>query len=828
MIRMLASRAGLAALLAAALLLTLAGCSGEPQDEVWIIGLDGADWDQLGPMMDRGDLPNLAALRDGGAAGVLRSELPMLSPIVWTTIATGKSPDVHGVTWFMTDAPDGSKMPISSYDRQVRAVWDIASEAGLECGVVGWWATWPADPINGWLVSDYVAWHSFGVTGREVATHGKTWPADLLEEVVELMPAPEDIPGDMMARLFHLPVAAIEAKSGAGSFDNPIIHLRQTMATSRGYTNLVLARLADERPAFMTVYYEGTDAVSHLFGDYAPPRLPWISPEDFAAYRDVVSEYWKWQDQLVGELLAERGPRTTVYVVSDHGFRTGDERRKEDEFDIDTADADHMTDGLIIVNGPDVRPGARIEDADLYDVTPTVLYSLGLPVASDMKGRVLKEVFTPERLQEVTVARIATHEKTPRVRAVAVEQDEATRGDMEKMLRSLGYLGGSGEAGAEPGNSVEHAVNLATVLLHQERADKAVTVLEEALAAHPGQYEVRLLLAQARSRAGDLAGGEKIYRELLAENPDKLEIREDLAICLGQARNHEAALAVVNAGLVSDPAWVRGLAAKGHHLLLTGRTEEAEKVLREALALDPRRSEVHATFGRVLEAKGDWEQAKKHLWRAWELDPEDSGPVLELVGGLERRNELDEAVAVLERIQSRVGRNPRFIAEMGAVQLKRGQPGAALAPLAEAHAALPEDTDIAGNLGMAYAMTGNLPEAIRVFELVVRQRPELADARSQLGALMAENNQMEGALGHLREAVKLAPDDARIRLSYATTLHRAGRTALARTAYEAACALDPNLAPAYYYHGQLERSLGNEALGQELIAKAKQLDPTLP
>ena len=94
------------------------GCRRSPSSEVWIIGLDGADWNILDPLIEAGALPNIAALRDESAWGVLLSDEPMLSPILWTSIATGKTPDQHGVTWFMSDAPDGTKIPVSSRDRR--------------------------------------------------------------------------------------------------------------------------------------------------------------------------------------------------------------------------------------------------------------------------------------------------------------------------------------------------------------------------------------------------------------------------------------------------------------------------------------------------------------------------------------------------------------------------------------------------------------------------------------------------------------------------------------------------------------------------------------
>ena len=90
-----------------AALLALGGCGQKPQHEVWVIGLDGGDWDILEPIIDAGHMPNLKKLRDEGAWGRLRSEHPLLSPVLWTSIATGRTPDRHGVTWFMSTTPDG-------------------------------------------------------------------------------------------------------------------------------------------------------------------------------------------------------------------------------------------------------------------------------------------------------------------------------------------------------------------------------------------------------------------------------------------------------------------------------------------------------------------------------------------------------------------------------------------------------------------------------------------------------------------------------------------------------------------------------------------------
>ncbi len=815
-------------LVAGSLILVMGGCSRDPGPEVWLIGLDGADWDQLDPMIARGELPNLARLREEGASGILLSDMPMISPILWASIATGKTPDVHGITWFMTDAPDGSKMPISSHERRVRAFWNIASEAGKSCGIVGWWATWPANPINGFLISDYVAWHSFGVTGRSSVDQGKTWPPDLIHLVDEIMPSPEEVPDADLEKMIHLPAARLRSDPNSDSYADSHSHLRQAMATSRGFTDLVLHQLDNDRPQLMSVYYEGTDAISHLFGDYQYPCLPWISDEDFAAYRDVVDEYWKWQDALVGELLAKRGPQTTVIVISDHGFRIGDERRKEDKFNIETADADHMPDGIIIITGPDVQPGARIKGGDIYDVAPTVLYAMGLAVGNDMKGHVLTDAFTRESLSAKPVQTVPTYETSPLVRTEGIQGDEEARENLGKMLRSLGYISGGKSAAGTEIYSAEQVVNLATVLMRQGRAKEAVTKLSEALGAHPGHQEIRLNLAQAQARSGDLIGGEKIYRELVSESPERLEFHQDLALCLDKSGDIEGALAAIDVGLAVKPDWVDGLTDRGWYLFHLGRADEAQIVLEEALGLDPRHSTAHFNLGQVQAEKGDLARATASLERAHDLDPGGRRVAIGLAGILEGQGNFPRALEVLNRTLDMGGEDPDILGEIGAVLIMSGRPAEALGPLEQSQKLAPDNTNVAGNLGMAYAMTDKLPAAVKSFEKVVALKPGMAAGHAQLGNLYSENGQADLAISELEIAVGQEPDNAGYQLSLGAVCHRFDRMDKARKAYEEAIRLAPDLAVAYYNLGLLERSLGNTAEGEGLIARARELDPSLP
>jgi predicted AlkP superfamily phosphohydrolase/phosphomutase len=120
--------------------------------------MDGLDWELVDRLAADGTMPNWKRLVDQGASARLASFAPLISPIVWTTAATGMPPDVHRVLDFQeTDPKTGAKVPISGLSRAVPAVWNIASAEGRKVGVVGWWATHPAEEVNGFFVSDHAA-----------------------------------------------------------------------------------------------------------------------------------------------------------------------------------------------------------------------------------------------------------------------------------------------------------------------------------------------------------------------------------------------------------------------------------------------------------------------------------------------------------------------------------------------------------------------------------------------------------------------------------------------------------------------------------------------
>jgi hypothetical protein len=164
---------------------------------VVLLGIDGLEAGLADALVARGQMPHLSALRSRAARARLAVEPEQVPAIVWTTIATGRGPDAHGIQSMGGRRLAGMRTPValgdesafaralgnasdllrlsrpqapSSVLRSVKALWNVASEKGLRVGVVNWWATWPADPVNGYVVTDraFFKLEKGGAPDREV------------------------------------------------------------------------------------------------------------------------------------------------------------------------------------------------------------------------------------------------------------------------------------------------------------------------------------------------------------------------------------------------------------------------------------------------------------------------------------------------------------------------------------------------------------------------------------------------------------------------------------------------------------------------------------
>jgi Type I phosphodiesterase / nucleotide pyrophosphatase len=411
-----------------------------------IVALDGATWDLLDPVLEAGEAPNLARLVAEGARADLATLEPTLSPAIWTTIATGFTPDQHGILGFegvpgqsMTTLPNATM-------RQRKTYWNVLSDFGITSGTLGWWASWPADPMSdgSFLVSDRVPY-----TRMEAAIHrapldaGDIVPAELADVVAPLVQKPDAIDAAVVSRFLHLDGKAERERFLSEDYRMGSFLPEFKFAYQSDLSTVRMARAAFDRMPVdvLSVYLTGIDTVSHLYWHFAfPEQFPDFEfpAADLARFGDVIRLYYGQVDAWIGELLETVGDGTTVLVVSDHGFGGTGRLPWSGGHGRITPGAPIAPAGILLLSGPGAARGVRLPRAHVLDLAPTILHLMGLPAAQDQVGRVLTAALAPGSPEELP--RVPTFEDVGSIRHPGRTADAA--GDAQRMerLRALGYI----------------------------------------------------------------------------------------------------------------------------------------------------------------------------------------------------------------------------------------------------------------------------------------------------------------------------------------------------------------------------------------------------
>lgn len=356
--------------------------------KVLLIGWDAADWRLLRPLLDRGEMPSLAGLVAEGVHGPIRSLQPMLSPMLWTTIATGKRAWKHGIHGFAEPTPDGQAVrPVSVFSRRAKAVWNILNQNGQRCNIVGWWASHPAEPLHGAMVSNRYHPATVPPGAAWPVPPGSVHPERLTARLADLRIHPSELEA---AHLLPFVPRAAEIDQ---STDTRLIGLATILADTVNVHAAATALVEKEPADFMAVYYNALDHFGHAFMRFHPPRLPWIDPRDYDLFSGVIEAAYKFHDMLLGRWLDLVGPDCAVMLVSDHGFHPDHQRRPTLPVEAGGPASEHGHHGIFVLRAQGVTPGRRLAGATLLDITPTLLHLFDLPTGRDMDGRVLIELF---------------------------------------------------------------------------------------------------------------------------------------------------------------------------------------------------------------------------------------------------------------------------------------------------------------------------------------------------------------------------------------------------------------------------------------------------
>jgi len=356
--------------------------------KVLLVGWDGADWQLLSSLIDQGKLPHVKRLVERGVAGSIMTLQPPLSPMLWTSIATGKRPYKHGILGFSEPTPDGTAVrPISNVSRRTHAIWNILQLAGKKSNVLGWWPSHPAEPISGVMVSDMFHKIAGALDKPWPLAPGAVHPARLADDLAQYRIHPQELTDA------HIGPFVPEFGRVDQDKDHRLEMLAKIIAECSSVHAAATAVMQLEPWDFMAVYYDSIDHFSHAFMAYHPPRLPWIPEEDFALYQGVVEAGYRFHDMLLGTLLQLAGADTTVMLVSDHGFHANHLRPASLPMEPAGPAVAHSDHGVLLLHGPGIKRDERLYGASLLDITPTILHLFGLPIGADMDGAVLVNAF---------------------------------------------------------------------------------------------------------------------------------------------------------------------------------------------------------------------------------------------------------------------------------------------------------------------------------------------------------------------------------------------------------------------------------------------------
>ena len=228
--------------------------------KVLLIGIDGADWNLINPLIEAEELPFIQQMIESGTMGNLATLSPTLSPILWNSIASGKRAGKHGISGFTeVDSQTGAVRPVSSLSRQCKAVWNILQQNGLNVNVVNWFAGHPAEPINGIAISDFFPNSSSPDPDEWPFPEGAVHPANRSEHYKTLRVHPDEVDADV-GSLFIRDLDAIDRNK-----DQRPTQLGSEIARASRIQSAALEIIDHEPWDFLAVYFRTVDILCHLF-----------------------------------------------------------------------------------------------------------------------------------------------------------------------------------------------------------------------------------------------------------------------------------------------------------------------------------------------------------------------------------------------------------------------------------------------------------------------------------------------------------------------------------------------------------------------------------
>jgi len=262
--------------------------------KVIVMGLDGATFRLLDPLMAAGRLPTFASLIERGARGVLRSTLPPNSAAGWSAFMTGKNPGKTDVFGFFALVPGGYQVTLNNGGSvRARTLWEMVSEAGKRVAVINMPYTYPPRPVNGVLVSGMDA----------PGLHNGTSPPEFADELLQVCPGYQ----------IEMPPVRRHREVKKQWFAEHLTHYVEARWAAMRYVQQKVS------PELLVSVFTAPDRVHHWVMDDVDSAHPLHDSRSAKRYGHLLGDLYAQLDRMIKTLLETMNDQTTLFIVSDHG-----------------------------------------------------------------------------------------------------------------------------------------------------------------------------------------------------------------------------------------------------------------------------------------------------------------------------------------------------------------------------------------------------------------------------------------------------------------------------------------------------------------------------
>jgi predicted AlkP superfamily phosphohydrolase/phosphomutase len=383
-----------------------------PTPHVIVVGVNGMEWDIIRPLLLRGELPNLAKLIERGVYGKLQTLSAPNCPKIYTTIATSTPPEENGITGFVVRGITANTTMLRE-----EPIWSILSKNGVTVGMANVPATFPAMPVNGYMISGMLTRGKGCENGllcspklSEVIGGDAVYPKSMVAEL-------ETRVGDFWIDCSRMP----NADELRGKESQVIDDWLAQVTRIRTLQLKLFDYLLTHHPTDFTFLVQSCeDRVGHWLYPIQPHNVGY-NASIHSVRLDAFPNQYRAFDQVLGKILEHADANTYIFVISDHGIKPLREFEEGHRGHLsahdhggtspiiakhDFEDGDDVP-GSFIAVGPNIKKDVRLMGfpISVFDIAPTILHIYGTPVPTQMRGRVLTEIFEDTKGAKVTSVR---------------------------------------------------------------------------------------------------------------------------------------------------------------------------------------------------------------------------------------------------------------------------------------------------------------------------------------------------------------------------------------------------------------------------------------